>query len=177
MRRGSSTTASSRWSRTAPSRGPGSAPSSRDEVVTVDRQIAPVERDLGRELVGDPPPKLREPARVGIEAAADIVGAPELEQLVEGGLADLRDEPADRGVARDRLVREHVLADQVDDPVGRRPRELQPSEQGVGEVGPTESCPRKRPSANVAGFPMSWTSAASRTIGRSTGAASTVRTV
>ncbi len=39
------------------------------------------------------------------------------------------------------------------------------------------SCPMKWPSAKVAGLPMSWTSAASRTTGRATGAASTDRRV
>ena len=42
---------------------------------------------------------------------------------------------------------------------------------------PTVSWPRKCPSAAVAGLPTSWRSAASRTIGRSAGAASTARSV
>ena len=54
-----------------------------DEVVAVDGEIAPVERDLGRELLGHPRPELGQTAGIRVEAAPDVVGPAELEQLVE----------------------------------------------------------------------------------------------
>ena len=51
------------------------------------------------------------------------------------------------------------------------------SRNAPASSAPTTSWPTKWPSANVAGLPMSWSSAASRTTGRAAGAASTARSV
>ena len=48
---------------------------------------------------------------------------------------DLADEPPDRRVAPARLVREHVVADEVDDPLGRRSAAVEPVEELLGQLG------------------------------------------
>ena len=72
-----------------------------DQVVAVDGQVA-------RGRARPPPPAARRratrssasPPASGSSAAPDVVGPTQLEQLLERRLADLRDEPADRRIAR-----------------------------------------------------------------------------
>ena len=90
-----------------------------------------------------------QPAHVGIEAAADIVGARSSNSSSRAGWPIF---------AMNRRIAASLATDSFRHaggpgrrPVGRQgPRELQPSRQGVGEVGTRRSLPRKRPSANVA---------------------------
>ena len=83
-------------------------------------------------------------------------------------IADATDEPAHRGVRPGRFVAEHVVATRSTTRSTRRPREPEPvAGASPASSAPTTSWPRKWPSAKVAGLPMSWSRAASRTMGRS----------
>ena len=135
---GSAMTRSSSSSRIRPRRGPGVSPRASIRSVAVDRQAGPVEDEVGAQLGGDPRPELVQPARAGRQPRPDVVGLAQVEQLVERAIADrghLPDEPPDGRVGPARLVAEHVLADELDDPVADGARRSEPVEEGAGQLG------------------------------------------
>ena len=107
------------------------------------------------------------PSAVAGDAAADVVRLAQREQLVDRVAPDLADEPPDRrrrssvGSYVNMWWRTRWATRSVDDRAARGAARAAPRASSA----PTASWPQKWPSASVAGLPMSWSSAASRTTG------------
>ena len=127
-------TRSTSASSTRPRPGPGREPQLGDQVGAVDRERRPVEHRPGPQLRRDPRPQLAQLVGVARHATAGVVRLAQREQLLDRAGPDLADEPPDRGVRPDGLVAEHVLADEVGDPLGRRARLVEPLEERPGQL-------------------------------------------
>ena len=83
-------------------------------VVPVDRQIAWRKGRAPVDLLLDPGPEIVERVHPGyLDAAPDVVGAPQGEKVGDHLEPDLPDEPPHRGARPVRLIPEHVVPDQV----------------------------------------------------------------
>ena len=103
------------------------------------RSRAVEDHALGQRL-GDPRPELVESARhrpAGPSPTLSAARRSKSSSIASIAVAverDLRDEPADGGVRPVRLVAEHVVPDEVDDPLADRARRAEPVEEGPGQV-------------------------------------------
>ncbi len=75
-------------------------------------------------LAGSPDPTLSASRSASRSSSEPVAECPQL-----------ADEPPDRRVRPVRLVAEHVVADELDDPVAHGPRRVQPLEERLGQLG------------------------------------------